>query len=103
MPRTRRRSKIEIFIDVLEVIKDGVSKPTRIMYGTNLSWQPLMRVLRSMVDQGLVKEIDSDHNRTPSLERKRDRRTTKLYEITMKGEEVVKYFRGAGSNPPPGK
>ncbi len=27
--------------------------------------------------------------------RKRDKRTTKLYEITMKGEQVVRYFRGA--------
>ena len=33
-----RRSRLEIFFDVLAIIARGVSKPTRIMYKTNLSW-----------------------------------------------------------------
>ena len=49
-----------------------------------------MRVLGSLIDQELVREID-----VSALGRKRDKRTTKLYEITMKGEQVVRYFRGA--------
>ncbi|MES0324359.1 MAG: winged helix-turn-helix domain-containing protein [Candidatus Bathyarchaeia archaeon] len=28
-----RRSKLEIYLDVLKVIKEGTTKPTRIMYG----------------------------------------------------------------------
>ena len=93
MPRT----KLETFLEVLEVIKGGISKPTRIMSQARLSWQPLMRILSSMVNQGFVREID-----VSDAERKRDKRTTKLYEITMKGDEIVKHFR-AGSHPPPGK
>ncbi len=85
-----RRSKLEIYLEVLQIIKGGTSKPTRIMYNANISWQPLMRVLGSMMKQGLVREID-----VSDTGRKRDKRTTKIYEITMKGEQVVRYFRGA--------
>jgi predicted transcriptional regulator len=60
------------------------------MYQANISWQPLMKVLGSMVSQGLVSEID-----TTSMGRRRDKRTSKIYEITMKGEQVLKYFKGA--------
>jgi len=75
---------LEIYLDVLRVIKEGVHKPTRIMYGANLSWKPLQQVLRSLLDQGLILEIDvSDGG---------DRRTTKHYEITQKGENVLRYF-----------
>ena len=75
---------MEIYLDVLRVIKEGVHKPTRIMYGANLSWKPLQQVLRSLLDQGLILEIDvSDGG---------DRRTTKHYEITQKGENVLRYF-----------
>jgi predicted transcriptional regulator len=81
---TRRRSKLEIYLDVLRVIKGGVQKPTRIMYGANLSWKPLQQVLRSLLDQGLIMEIDvSDGG---------DKRTSKHYEITQKGENVLRYF-----------
>lgn len=84
---TRRRSKLEIYLDVLWIIKNGTHKPTRIMYGANLSWKPLQRILNSMVSQDLVREVDARDNR--------DKRTNKYYEITQKGENVVKYFNRA--------
>ncbi len=60
------------------------------MYNANLSWQPLMQMLNSLISQDLIREIDS------SLEgRKRDKRTSRLYEITMKGEQVIRYFKEA--------
>ena len=86
----KRRSKLEIYLEVLQIIKGGTSKPTHIMYNANISWQPLIRVLESMMNQDLVTEID-----VSDTGRKRDKRTTKLYEITMKGEQVVRYFKGA--------
>ncbi len=85
-----RRSKLEIYLGILQIIKGGTSKPTRIMYGANISWQPLMKALGSMIKQGLVKEIEFK-----DTGRKRDKRTSKVYEITMKGEQVVRYFKGA--------
>jgi predicted transcriptional regulator len=61
------------------------------MYQANISWQPLMRVLRSMVTQDLVREIDT----RVEGRRRRDKRTSRIYEITMKGEQVIRYFKGA--------
>lgn len=79
-----RRSKLEIYLDVLKVIKEGTKKPTRIMYGANLSWKLLQGILGSMVSQGLIEEIDASDSR--------DKRTTKIYEITSKGDSVIRYF-----------
>lgn len=84
---TRRRSKLEIFLDVLWTIKGGTTKPTRIMYGANLSWRPLKRILHSMIEQELIIEIDASDSR--------DKRTNTRYEITQKGENVIQYFNRA--------
>jgi predicted transcriptional regulator len=86
-PMTRRRSRLEIYLDVLWIIKNGTRKPTRIMYGANLSWKPLQHILSSMVSQELIREIDASESR--------DKRTNTYYEITQKGENVVKYFNRA--------
>jgi predicted transcriptional regulator len=83
----RRRSKLEIYLDVLWTIKNGTRKPTRIMYGANLSWKPLQRILDSMVDQDLIREVKPAG--------KRDKRSSVYYEVTQKGENVVRYFNRA--------
>jgi predicted transcriptional regulator len=84
---TRRRSKLEIYVDVLSIIKNGTAKPTRIMYEANLSWDHLHRILQPMLDQGLIVEIDTTNDR------RRDKRTNKRYEIAQKGENVLRYFK----------
>ena len=83
----RGRSKREIYVEVLSIIKGGTTKPTRIMYDANLSWDHLHRVLTPMLSQGLIDEIDT------TLERRRDKRTSSRYELTQKGENVLRYFR----------
>ena len=82
-----RRSKLEIYIEVLQLIKEGIAKPTRIMYGANLSWKLLQSVLDNMIDQGLIDEIDQS--------RSKDKRTSKIYELTSRGDSVIRYFRHA--------
>lgn len=77
----RKRSRLETYIDTLQVIKLGVRKPTRIMYAANLSWVPLVKVLNSLTAQALIKEND---------EGKKAR-----YEITEKGNRVLRYFNKA--------
>jgi len=57
------------------------------MYGANLSWKPLQRILNSMINQDLIREVDASLSR--------DKRTNIYYEITQKGENVVKYFNRA--------
>jgi len=60
-----KRSKIEIYLDVLKAIKKGTYKPTRIMYRTNLSWKPLMEVLDALNNQGLV-NVKEEEQRGPA-------------------------------------
>jgi predicted transcriptional regulator len=82
---SRRRSRLDIILKVLSSIQQGIDKPTRIMYSANLSWKPTQRILGSLVQQDLVKEIEETGNR----------RTKKRYEITEKGLRLVRYFEGA--------
>ena len=79
-----RRSKLEIYLDVLWAIKRGTRKPTRIMYEANLSWKPLQTILQSMISQELIVEID--------VRAEKDKRTSTVYEVTQKGENIITYF-----------
>src|SRR4030042_1951801 len=83
-----RRSRFEIYIDVLDEIKNGSNKPTQVMYGANLSWRPLQEILKSLVNQGLITEMDGDT---------RDKRTKVQFKLTAKGENVVRYYSKAKS------
>ncbi len=83
---TNRRSKLEIYIDILEEIKNGVIIPTRIMYGANLSWKPLQQILKSLVAQELIVEYMAEDG---------DKRTKKAYKLTEKGVNVLRYFNKA--------
>lgn len=78
-----RRSKFELALDLLNVIIDGETKPTRIMYKANLSWRSLNELLIPLVKNGLVEESVIE---SPKKSRKR-------YEITGKGRNVVNYYR----------
>jgi len=76
-----KRSKLEIYIDVLSAIRKGTYKPTKIMYRTNLSWKPLMEILDSLTSQELIRVKEEDSH--------------KVYEITEKGRNVLEYFSRA--------
>ena len=76
-----KRSRLEIYLDVLKVIRQGTHKPTRIMYRTNLSWKPLMKILDSMLDQGLIYKAEEGKHTT--------------YNIADKGRNVLEYFDSA--------
>ena len=73
-----KRSRLEIYLDILKVIRQGTHKPTRIMYRTNLSWKPLMKILDSMLDQGLINKVEDGKHTT--------------YNIGDKGRSVLGYF-----------
>jgi predicted transcriptional regulator len=83
----RRRSKLEVYLDVLWTIKNGTRKPTRIMYDSNLSWKPLQRTLSSLMRQALIEEYEPLNLR--------DKRTSACYKLTQKGENVLMYFKRA--------
>jgi predicted transcriptional regulator len=76
-----KRSKLEIYLDVLKAIRKGTNKPTRIMYRTNLSWKILMGILDSLVQQEFIAvETQGRH---------------KVYNVTEKGKNVLEYFKEA--------
>ena len=56
LKRSAKRSKLQLFIDILKTIENGEYKPTRIMYKSNLSWQPLKQILNRMVELELVEK-----------------------------------------------
>jgi len=74
-----RRSKMEIYIDILRVISEGNNKPTHIMYRANLSWERLKRYLRFLEGQDLLRTVQRDDGQR--------------FEITPKGREVLNYFK----------
>jgi predicted transcriptional regulator len=80
-----RRSKLEIRLEILAAVKQGVDKPTRIMYAANMSWKPVQRILSHLVEHGLLAEIVH----TESKQSKR------RYQITEKGEQILDYFEKA--------
>jgi len=74
-----RRSSFQIAIEVLAVIESGETRPTRIMYATNLSWNSLKSILNILVEKEFIHEEHlSNRNR--------------VYSITAKGQEVLRYY-----------
>jgi len=64
MPREHKeyRSKARIYVDILACIMKhvGKSRPTRILYGANLSHDRLMKHLGQLIELGLVEEEKQD-------------------------------------------
>ena len=80
-----RRSRLDIQLDVLNAVRKGVGKPTRIMYAANMSWKPVRKILDSLVDGGLLSVIENTNGKT----------VKRRYEITEKGISVLTYLEGA--------
>lgn len=85
MSESARRSKLEITLAVLKAVDGGETKPTKIMYASNMSWNLTQKVFADLVEQELL-ELEEVHGRG---------RCTKRYSITEKGKNVLDYFEGA--------
>ena len=88
--RRGRRSKLEIYIEILANIKKGVDKPTQLMYASNLNWTLFKNVLGMMLRNGHIQEIDTTVGASPRP--LKDNRTKRIYRLTERGEDVVKYL-----------
>ncbi len=82
MPREHKeyRSKARIYVDILTSImkKGGKSRPTRILYGANLSHDRLMKHLGQLIELGLVEEEKQDD--------------ATIYKLTDKGRKFLIEF-----------
>jgi len=75
-----RRSRFEIYMDIMIALVDGPKNPTRLMYTTNLSWAPLQECLKVLSEQGVITEVDQNSNR-------------KTFNLTDKGKEIVNRYK----------
>jgi len=76
-----RRSKLEMYIDILKVLAHkGPLKLTHIMYKANVNCSVLKQYLEFLIGQGLVEEKTIGKKRI-------------VYAITPRGITVLKYFR----------
>jgi len=73
-----RRSELEIKMDVLQVVSQGIDRPTQIMYKANLSWVALQENLKSLVSKAFLREENLGSRRR--------------YELTQSGYEVLRTF-----------
>ena len=85
MMQQTRRTRLEIMLNVLSAVKEGVNKPTRIMYAANMSWNPTKKILEKLLDEGFLEVTEEPLGR----------RSKNRYEITEKGIKVLEYFYGA--------
>lgn len=73
-----RRSRLELYLDVLRAIYNGRQAPSRVVYAANLSYDRVMNCIEFLLEQGLVHRIDG-------IKKKR-------YQATEQGRNVIKYF-----------
>jgi len=74
-----RRSELEIKMDVLQVVSQGIDRPTQIMYKANLSWVALQDCLKSLVGKSFIREENMGSRRR--------------YELTQPGYEILRTFQ----------
>jgi predicted transcriptional regulator len=70
------RNNLEIMVEILSLCKEPQTK-TRVMYGTNLSWEMLQKYLSQLQSKGL---LEVHHSRAK-------------YATTQKGLKFVKKWR----------
>lgn len=81
----QRRTRLEMYFDVMTALKNGNDKKTNIMHAANISWQTLNEILGSLISQGFVEEIKALHWR--------DRRIRVYYGFTARGEKMMSYVK----------
>ena len=75
------RSQMKIYVDIMRVIQreENRAKPTRILYGANLSYDRLLKHLDELKTLGVIEEIVESNDR--------------FYKLTQKGIEFLNQFR----------
>jgi len=77
-----RRSPMEMVCDILDVVSEGPTKPTHILYKANMSWKVLTSYLTYLSKNGMVEKEDEEGGK----------RST--YRLTIKGRSILKLYQG---------
>jgi len=81
----KRRTRLEMYFDVLIAMKRGNNNKTSIMNAANISWKTLNEILGSLMSQGFVEEVKTLQWN--------DRRIKVYYDFTARGEKMMIYLR----------
>ncbi len=73
-----RRSRVELYVDILQAIANGRESPAKVVYAANLSYDRVVKCLEFLEEQGLVQQNSETMKRR--------------FKITSKGMDVVRYF-----------
>lgn len=75
------RSQMKIYVDIMRVIQreENRARPTRILYGANLSHDRLLKHLDELKTLGVIEEVVDSEDR--------------FYRLTQKGIEFLNQFR----------
>jgi len=65
-------------MDILGAVKEGVEKPTQIMYRANISWAILQTHIKTLVENGFLSEVECGSRRR--------------YELTQKGFNILRAY-----------
>lgn len=78
---SKKRDRLQVINDILETIRDKgeKTKPTHILYKSNLSHQMMQEYLKELIDKGLVIENSIGRSKT--------------YKLTDKGYEYINEYR----------
>jgi predicted transcriptional regulator len=52
--KTYRRSRLELYLDVLKAIHQGRQAPSRVVYAANLSYDRVINCINFLIDQNLI-------------------------------------------------
>ncbi|MDG6995944.1 MAG: hypothetical protein JRN52_08475 [Nitrososphaerota archaeon] len=75
----KRRSKLETYFSIIEVVGAGNQKPAHIMYKANLSWVVMQDYIRNLENRGIVESADAEGR--------------KSYHLTQRGFELLAKYR----------
>lgn len=81
----KRRTKLDLYFDILRSLKSGNYRVTQIMREVNVAYNPLKEMLATLLQHSIVEEVDADHLN--------DGRTSVYYRLTARGESVYAYLR----------
>ena len=79
-----KRTRLEIYFDVLRAIKSGNNRKTWIMRVANISWHRLNELLTFLISQGFVEEVKTLHWS--------EKRIRTSYTFTLRGEKMMSYL-----------
>jgi predicted transcriptional regulator len=88
---SKKRDKLQVIHDMLKVIGDrnGMIKPTHIMYKSNLSHKMMDEYLKELISNGFVVENDEKKGKTYSL-------TDKGFDYLNKYKLIVDFMDSFG-------